>query len=124
MSLVTFSVGSAMNSFQVQRFGSSISPSMEKVHWSTLTRGVGPAERTGQSVTTYCPGGTRELEAVSRRLPRNPREMNPISQPLSLFPPASHALRDARSDCAHSVVLGVVLDLGQPERLEERRHVH
>src|SRR6266480_1311681 len=78
MSLVTVSVGRAWNSFQVQRLGSSISPSMLKVHWSRLTRGVGPAERTGKSVTTYWPGGTRELEAVSRRFPLKPRETNPI----------------------------------------------
>src|SRR5438093_5945450 len=80
MSLVTVSVGRAWNSFQVQRLGSSISPSMENVHRSTSTRGVGPAERTGKSVTKYCPGGTRGLDAVSRRLPRNPRETNPMGQ--------------------------------------------
>src|SRR5436853_6416725 len=67
MSLVTVSEGSAWSSFQVQRFGSSISPSMVKVHSSRLTRGVGPADRTGKSVTTYWPGGTRELEAGSHR---------------------------------------------------------
>src|SRR5437773_10194014 len=64
MSLVTVSVGRAWNSFHVQRFGSSISPSMENVHWSTSTRGVGPAERTGKYVTTYCSGRTRDVVGV------------------------------------------------------------
>src|SRR6266513_7863 len=53
MSLVTISDGSAANSFHVQRFGWSISPSIEKVHWSRLTRGVGRARRharTGRGV--------------------------------------------------------------------------
>src|SRR5438874_1932524 len=78
MSFVTVSDGRASNSFHVQRFGSSISPSMEKVHWSRLARGVGPADRTGKSFTRYWPGGKRELEAVSRRRPLKPREMKPI----------------------------------------------
>src|SRR5438445_8865774 len=56
MSLVTVSEGNAGNSFQVHRFGSSISPWIVNVHWSRFTRGVGPAESTGKSVTTYCPG--------------------------------------------------------------------
>src|ERR1051325_8679955 len=83
MSLVNVSDGRAENSFHVQRRGSSISPSMVKVHWSRLTRGVGPAERTGKSVTRYCPGGTRELDAASRRLPLKPLETNPISGRVS-----------------------------------------
>src|SRR5438094_4731665 len=78
MSLVRVSVGSAAKCFQVHRFGASITPSMEKVHCSRLTRGVGPADSTGKSLTTYWPGGTRELDALSRRLPLKPREMNPI----------------------------------------------
>src|SRR5712692_9209564 len=85
MSLVTVSDGRAANSFQVQRFGSSISPSIVKVHWSRFTRGVGPAESTGKSVTTYWPGGTRPVTAVSRRLPRKPRDMNPIPGPILAF---------------------------------------
>src|SRR5207247_3903688 len=81
MSFVTVSVGRAWNSFQVQRLGSSISPSMENVHWSTSTRGVGPADRTGKSVTTYCLGGTRELDAVAGRFPVNPRKTHRHGQP-------------------------------------------
>src|ERR1700674_2951520 len=80
MSLVTVSLGSARNSFHVHRFGSSISPAMVNVHWSSDTRGVGPAERTGESLTTCCPGDTRELETLSRRLPLNPREIKPITR--------------------------------------------
>src|SRR3712207_8079725 len=52
----------------------STSPSIEKVHWSSGTRGVGPAERTGKSFTRYCPGGTRPAVSACRRLPTNPRE--------------------------------------------------
>src|SRR6266849_5518270 len=63
MSLVTSSAGSARNSSQVHFLGSSISPSTTNVHSGKPTRGVGPAERTGKSFTTYCPGGTRELLA-------------------------------------------------------------
>src|SRR5258708_31887518 len=78
MSVVKVSWGSSLNSFHVHRFGSSISPSMEKVHCSSDTRGVGPADRTGKSPTTCWPGGTRELDTLSRRLPLKPREMKPI----------------------------------------------
>src|SRR5438445_8126819 len=78
MSLVTCSVGSLRNSSHVQFLGLSISPSMTKLHSATGMRGVGPADNTGKSLTTYCPGGSRELLAVSRRLPRNPRDMKDI----------------------------------------------
>src|SRR5260370_14253516 len=76
MSLVTCSVGSLRNSSHDQLRGLSISPSMTKLHSATGIRGVGPADNTGKSLTRYCPGGKRELLAVSRRLPRNPRDMN------------------------------------------------
>src|SRR6266849_5322082 len=78
MSLVTCSVGSLRNSSHDQLRGLSISPSMTKLHSATGIRGVGPADNTGKSLTRYCPGGKRELLAVSRRLPRNPRDMNDI----------------------------------------------
>src|SRR2546423_4298267 len=39
-------------------------------------RGVGPADRTGKSLTTCWPGGTREELTSVRRLPLNPRDMN------------------------------------------------
>src|ERR1700682_2944330 len=101
MSLLTVSAGSARNSFQVQRFGSSTSPSMVNVPGPSDPRGVGPAERTGKSLTTYCPGGTRELETLSRRLPLKPREMNPIDFSLSAWyarrPPSRRAFFCRRS---------------------------
>src|SRR3989442_10035767 len=75
MSLVTCSVGSLRNSSHVQLRGLSISPSMTKLHSATGMRGVGPADNTGKSFTRYCPGGSRELLAVSRPLPPNPRAM-------------------------------------------------
>src|SRR5437879_12692248 len=93
MSFVSVSDGKARSSFHVQRLGSSIWPSMEKVHWSAFTRGVGPAESTGKSVTTYWPGGTRELEGAARRLPRKPREMTPIRGHCGACPPQCGAWR-------------------------------
>src|ERR1700674_2141026 len=78
ISTVTVSLGSFRNSSQVHRLGSSNSPTIENVHSATGTRGVGPADRTGKSLTTCWPGGTRELLDGSARLPRNPREMNAI----------------------------------------------
>src|SRR5690349_7344419 len=82
MSTVMSSAGKALNWSHVQVLGSSISPVMEKVHFVRSTRGVGPAERTGNPFSTYCPGGTRELLASSRRRPLKPREMNAIRPDL------------------------------------------
>src|ERR1700685_3028866 len=48
---------------------------MEKVHWPRAVCGVGPADRTGKSLVTYWPGGTRPaFSAGSSRLRWNPRE--------------------------------------------------
>src|SRR5262249_13522302 len=74
MSTVTSSAGSARNSSHVQRRGSSTSPLTVKSHRSSAVYGVGPADKTGKSPVTYCPGGTRPAGASSRR-PRKPREM-------------------------------------------------
>src|SRR6266540_3227091 len=74
MSFVTVSLGSALNSSQLHRFGSAVAPVITKSHSSSGVRGVGPAGRTGKSSTRYWPGGTRPLGPSSRRLPRNPRE--------------------------------------------------
>ena len=74
MSRVTSSAGSARNSSHVQRRGSSTSPAIVKSHRSSGVCGVGPADKTGKSLVTYCPGGRRPAGAFSRR-PRNPREM-------------------------------------------------
>src|SRR6266480_2349061 len=42
-------------------------------HWSSGTRGVGPADKTGKSVVGYCPGGNVTSEGVRR--PEKPREV-------------------------------------------------
>ena len=65
MSFVTVSLGSARNSSQLQRSGSSTSPSIEKLQLSSGRCGVGPAESTGKSEVTYWPGGTRPASAGS-----------------------------------------------------------
>src|SRR5258705_10316908 len=41
-------------------------------------RGVGPAERTGKSRVSYCPGGSRPAVSADCRLPRKPREIGAI----------------------------------------------
>jgi hypothetical protein len=64
-----------VSSFHFQRRGVSISPSMEKLHSCSGVYGVGPAERTGKSVTTSRPGGGRSLCSGVLRRPRKPREM-------------------------------------------------
>ena len=46
-------------------------------------RGVGPAERTGKSRVSYCPGGSRPAVSADCRLPRNPREISDIVMNLS-----------------------------------------
>src|SRR5207245_9669397 len=82
MSFVTCSVGSLRNSSHVHFLGSSISPSTTKFDSATGMRGVGPAERTGKSSTTYCPGGKRPAAAPSRTWPRTPSERTDIYHPL------------------------------------------
>src|ERR1700730_16310242 len=73
MSVVSVSVGRARNSAQVQLFVSR-PPVMENDQLSRAVCGVGPADRTGKSLVTYCPGGTRPAGASSR-LRRKPREI-------------------------------------------------
>src|SRR6516225_724026 len=77
MSVVSVSVGSARNSSHVQLTGSR-PPSIENVHLDSGVCGVGPADRTGKSLVTYCPGGTRSAGAASR-LRRKPRETGLIA---------------------------------------------
>src|SRR5437868_9453448 len=74
MSVVTSSAGSARNSSHVQLRGSSTSPEIVKDQFSGGVYGVGPADKTGKSLVTYWPGGTRPGGALSRR-PLKPREM-------------------------------------------------
>src|SRR5690348_1477378 len=77
MSTVYVWVGSFVKSAQLQVTGLRTSPSMVNDHLSSGVWGVGPADRTGQSVTRYCPGGRRLSTSAGRRRPRNPREINP-----------------------------------------------
>src|SRR5262249_40655852 len=73
MSTVTSVAGSAWKAAQVQRPSSRRAESSRTSdHVSGATRGVGPADRTGKSLVTYCPGGIRP-GSPPRRLPRKPR---------------------------------------------------
>src|SRR5437762_377343 len=78
MSTVKVSAGSSMNSAQLHEIGSSTSPVIEKLHWSSGVCGVGPADSTGKSVVRYWPGGIRLGSATGRRRPVNPREIGDI----------------------------------------------
>src|SRR5262249_20101011 len=70
-------------------FPSSDAPSCRaKFQPSSLTCGVGPAERTGKSVVTYCPGGTRFFGVCSCRLDLKPREIGVSSIVLPAELPA------------------------------------
>jgi hypothetical protein len=64
MSTVTVSLGSAWNSVQVQLAG-DWPPSIENVQLVSAVCGVGPADRTGKSLVTYWPGGTRPAGSAS-----------------------------------------------------------
>src|SRR5438270_9888178 len=64
---------------------------MVKLQPSSPMFGVGPADNTGKSFTTYCPGGTREGSTSVRRRPRKPRDIGAIVPPL----PRAYALRRA-----------------------------
>src|SRR5690348_5169652 len=86
MSRVTVSLGRARNSSQLQETGSSTAPRIVKVHSESGVCGVGPAESTGKSPVTYCPGGTRPGSTSSRRpRPRKPREIG-LMAPFSYLP--------------------------------------
>src|SRR3984957_8816094 len=74
MSTVTSSLGRSRNSAQLHVRCRPGRP-MEKLHPSRGVCGVGPADRTGKSLVTYWPGGTRPaFSAESWRLRWNPRE--------------------------------------------------
>jgi hypothetical protein len=64
-------VGNAWNSAHDHETGWSTAPPIVKSHAPSYVYGVGPADNTGKSRVTYCPGGTREESAAARR-PRNP----------------------------------------------------
>src|SRR5438128_3747823 len=75
MSLVIVWVGSLRSSSQVQFLSLSTSPVIENVQSVSGVRGVGPAERTGKSLTRYWPGGRRPACPLSRGRPWKAREM-------------------------------------------------
>src|SRR6516225_7041417 len=77
MSVLMVAWGSASNSAQFHSPTMASPSSRAKVQFSTLIWGVGPAERTGKSVVTYCPGGNRPF-GVSCRLDLKPREIGDL----------------------------------------------
>src|SRR5438552_10749629 len=74
MSTTKSCAGSAMNSSHDHLIGRRTSPSMVNSHVRRSTRGVGPADSTGKSVTRCWPGGSRSFcgPGCCRR-PVNPR---------------------------------------------------
>src|SRR6266571_1259230 len=84
MSRVTDSVGSARISSHVHVLSGSTAPRTEKLHSSSGVCGVGPAESTGKSSTTYWPGGTRSGGASSRLRPLKPRETIGMRPPFGV----------------------------------------
>src|SRR5207302_331837 len=62
-------------SSHVQFLSLSTSPVIEKVQSASCVRGVGPAERTGKSLTRYWPGGRRLACPWSLGRPWKAREM-------------------------------------------------
>ncbi len=75
MSTVTVSLGSARSSGHVHPVRCPASLVTAKRQLSRSGRGVGPAESTGKSSVTYCPGGT--AADAARLRPRNAREIGP-----------------------------------------------
>src|SRR5207253_3925633 len=74
MSFTKSCAGSFWKSSQLHEAGSFTSPSILKDHDPSGVRGVGPAERTGKSLTRCCPGGIRvAADPASWRLPTKPR---------------------------------------------------
>src|SRR5436190_15946141 len=79
MSRVIVSAGSSRNSAADQVLGLPTIPSMPKLQSSNWIEGVGPAVKTGQPGSTYCPGGSRSpYSSCERRRPPNPLEMKPL----------------------------------------------
>src|SRR6266568_1423804 len=107
MSAVISSVGSARNSSQVQRRGSSTSPATVKSHRSNGVCGVGPADRTGKSLVRYWPGGSRPGGASPRR-PRKPREM------IGGISPTHSRYRDVLYARAEGWAIVIPMAWGQP----------
>src|SRR5215468_9359024 len=92
------------NSAQFHLPSSDAPSSRAKFQFSSLICGVGPAERTGKSIVTYCPGGTRFFRVCSCRLDLKPREIVVLSMDimLSFEEPTCHVKISHRSGCQSS----------------------
>src|ERR1700729_241490 len=104
MSTVTSSLGRSRNSAPLHVFCRPRRP-MEKLQPSRGVGGVGPADRTGKSLVTYWPGGTRPaFSAESWRLRWNPRETGLIKSILAhrLNRPHPGPWKDATMGDKHS----------------------
>src|SRR5262245_7792008 len=77
MSTVGVSAGSATSSSQVHETGSSPTPLIRNDQSSSGVRGVGPADSTGKSRSSYWPGGSRDGSLTNLRR-RKPREIGGI----------------------------------------------
>src|SRR5262249_32200768 len=75
-STVKVSVGKKRNDFQSHLRRTFVPSSIVNSHWSSGTRGVGPADKTAKSVVTYCP--SRSFTSLALRRPQRPRETIPI----------------------------------------------
>src|SRR5580704_1537418 len=75
MSVLIVVCGSASNSSQLHLPSREPFNCRAKVQSASLICGVGPAERTGKSVVTYCPGGSRFFGVCSWCLDLKPREI-------------------------------------------------
>src|SRR5262249_42744033 len=75
MSTVTSVCGSASNSLQLHCIRTLSSNVSAKLHLARSTRGVGPAESTGKSLTRCWPGGRRAERGSAAPLRRKPREI-------------------------------------------------
>src|SRR5580700_8008824 len=85
MSVLIVVCGSASNSAQFHLPSADPASSRPKVQSSGAIRGVGPADSTGKSVVTYCPGGTRSFGVCSCRLDLNPREIGASDMGITLL---------------------------------------
>src|ERR1700757_3743181 len=75
MSVLIVVCGSASNWSQLHLPSREPFSCRAKVQSPSLICGVGPAERTGKSVVTYCPGGSRFFGVCSCRFDLKPREI-------------------------------------------------
>jgi hypothetical protein len=80
---VTCSLGRLRKLSQTQRRCSSVSLVTTSSQSSSAILGVGPADRTGKSSTSYWPGGSSTLE---RRRPVNPRDSVLIVASPAVYP--------------------------------------